>query len=418
MSGALNESKNSRQKRNRSTVKAEPTDEDDALVAVKLSPDHGWQHPAELDYIDAGTMSKATIIEYLITHSFSVPPKRNHWATITSADETTTVIPAGYRIPLLFAAYFQWTSLQLVLGSGEWDQFKSGILHISRLCDRFLEEARVAMHGGMMKGWRCPTFDRVLVRYHLCHLLSDPKSVKEFWEAYGEVEYANDVVKFDWKRWALTGHRGFKLSEEEIKEGVGLGKWLHRLRESDGDWVWDTSPDSTGRRAMECLEEWRKTKVWPTTTPVPDESTSKIPKPKTNDPILPPSTKSISHPPSTPPANQDILQFLKARIEEIKDQERRITALEADLAMLKTTRTSTSPMPASESEPEFIPAANFPNPADVDCASSFWQDPLKRFLYVDGLEEPEAEDGDVVMEDASVSTGPIKSWRKFQRMRG
>lgn len=412
MTGAPNESKKARQTRNRVSVKIIKDEPTDALVPVESPPDHDWQNPAELNYIDASTMSKAAIVEYLITHSFSVPPKRNMWVTITSADGTTTVIPGGYRIPLLFAAHFQWTSLRLVLGSGEWDQFNSGILHISRMCDRFLEEARSAMRRGMVKGWRCQTFDRLLVRYRLYHLLSDPDSVKEFHETYGEVEYANDAVKFDWKRWALKGHKGFKLLEEDINEGVGLGRWLEGLRERDGDWEWDTSPDASGRHAMDYLEEWRKTKVW--TAPPPP---AKNPDPTPPNDAVPPPDYSISHP---PPPNDDLLQFLKTRTEEIKNQERRIAALEADLAMLRTTRTSVTPMPTENAEPEFIPMENFPDIADVDCASSFWQDPLKRFLDMPEVEAAKVEDMDVdvVMEDASQSAGPVKSWRKIQRMGG
>ncbi|KAK0201372.1 hypothetical protein DFS33DRAFT_1346702 [Desarmillaria ectypa] len=409
MTGAPNESKKSRQTRNRVSVKIIKDEPTDAQFPVEAPLDHGWQNPAELDYIDASSMSKATIIEYLITHSFSVPPKRNMWATITSADETTTVIPGGYRIPLLFAAHFQWTSLRLVLDSGEWDQFKSGILHISRICDKFLEEARSAMRRGMVKGWRCPTFDRLLVRYRLCYLLSDPDSVREFHEMYGEVEYANDAVKFDWKRWALKGHKGFKLLDEDINGGIGLGRWLEGLRERDRDWVWDTSPGASGRCATDCLEEWRKTKVWSTTTPA---------FPETPNDVVPPPDYSISHHPPSP--NEDVLQFLKTRTEEIKDQERRIAALEADLAILKTSRASLPPTPTEDAEPEFTPIVNFPDIADVDCAESFWQDPLRRFLDMPEVEVTNVEDADVdvVMEDASQSTGPVKSWRKIQRMGG
>lgn len=410
MTGAPNESKKSRPIRNRVSAKIIKDEPTNALVPVESPPDHGWQNPAELDYIDASTMSKAAIVEYLITHSFSVPPKRNMWVTITSADGTTTVIPGGYHVPLLFAAHFQWTSLRLVLNSGEWDQFNSGILHISRMCDRFLEEARSAMKRGMMKGWRCQTFDRLLVRYRLYHLLSDPASVKEFDETYGEVEYANDVVKFDWKRWALKGHKGFKLLPEDIKEGVELGTWLEGLKERDGDWVWDASLDASGRRAMDYLEEWKKIKV----LPVPPPANNPDPTPP-ND-AVPPPDYSISHP---PPPN-DLLQFLTARTEEIKNQERRIAALEADLAMLKTTRTSVTSMPVGDTEPEFIPMENFPDITDVDCASSFWQDPLKKFLDMPDVEAAKVEDMDVdvIMDDASLSAGPVKSWRKIQRMGG
>ncbi|KAK0448415.1 uncharacterized protein EV420DRAFT_1566663, partial [Desarmillaria tabescens] len=161
--------------------KEEPSDRDE--ISPLLYPTSqiydisDWQHPAELEYLDAVDWSKAEVVKFLITHSFST--------------ESTTVIPTSYRIPLMFVANFQLTSLQLVLSvdtdirKTELNKFKGGILHISRLCDTLLGASQRAMD----------TFDRALVRYRMEWLLSDPGKVQEFWDLYGKEEYEKDPVK-------------------------------------------------------------------------------------------------------------------------------------------------------------------------------------------------------------------------------
>ncbi len=194
----------------KTTVKKEEPSDNDGIPPLLRSPSpkfndiNGWRHPAELEYLEAVDWSKADVIKFLITHSFSVPgrpPHRGRWTTIISGDGSTTVIPTPYRIPLMFAANFQWTSLQLVLSvdtkirQKEWSEYKGGILHISRLCDALLCSARRSMNVGMKRTWRCKTFDRALVRYRMGWLLSDPGKVQEFWDMYGDEEYGKDPVK-------------------------------------------------------------------------------------------------------------------------------------------------------------------------------------------------------------------------------
>ena len=182
-------------------VKSEPKQEqlDDIVPSYSLSVprEFGWKG---LDYIDASSWSKDEIIKHLVTNSFSVPGRthRLKWATITSADGSTTIVPNVYRIPLMFVGQFMWSSLQLVLSDEkEWNDFKTGILYVSRLCEAFLTEVRRAMsEEGIGRSWRYATFDRALTRYRMGWLLSEPKYLKEFWEMYGDEEYQKDPVKF------------------------------------------------------------------------------------------------------------------------------------------------------------------------------------------------------------------------------
>ena len=171
------------------SIKLEPTDSPTLLrksskltVNVPHRPppvwankDQPWKHPDELEYIRPDDWSEDQIITFLCTHGFSVPARSTNasepWVKVTGRDGQTTVVPRGYRLPLMFAAKFQWESLRLVMTSEardeEWEDYKYDILHVARLCKAFLEEARSAMFlSGMDKMWRCPTFDRALVRYY------------------------------------------------------------------------------------------------------------------------------------------------------------------------------------------------------------------------------------------------------------
>ncbi len=78
----------------------------------------------------------------------------------------------------------------------EWSEFKTGIMHVSKLCKVFLEEVRRAMsEEGVGRSWRCAVFDRALAWYRMGWLLSHPRYLKEFWEMYGDEEYQKDAIK-------------------------------------------------------------------------------------------------------------------------------------------------------------------------------------------------------------------------------
>ncbi len=169
------------------------------LCSPSPAKDLGWDHPDELDYRDALVWSKDNIVKHLVTHSFSIPGHTHgsKWATITSADGSTMVVPNVYHILLTFVGEFMWSSLRLVLADDkEWSEFKTGIMHMSRLCKAFLEEVRRAMsEEGVGKSWMCAVFDRALAQSRMGWLLSHPRYLKEFWEMYGDKEYWKDAIK-------------------------------------------------------------------------------------------------------------------------------------------------------------------------------------------------------------------------------
>lgn len=174
---------------------------------------YGWEHPAELKYITPN-LTPSEIIFYLISNSFSIPARTSGKAgnppffVVTGLTGQKTILPVGYRIPLLFLAHFQWDSLKLVLTASsresEWSDYKFGILHVCRLCTVLLnaaqDEVQITNDDGISRGidrkWRCPTFDRALARYRLRWFLSTPSQVEEFWETYQEDEYNKDPLRF------------------------------------------------------------------------------------------------------------------------------------------------------------------------------------------------------------------------------
>ncbi|KAK0199485.1 hypothetical protein DFS33DRAFT_222796 [Desarmillaria ectypa] len=433
-------------------TKEESSDKDEIPPLLRSTPPkidiiNDWRHPAELDYLDVVDLSKADVIKFLITHSFSVPgrpPHRSRWTTITLGNGTTTVIPTPYRIPLMFAANFQWTSLQLVLSvdtkirKKEWDEVKGGILHVSRLCDALLSTAQRAMGVGMKRTWRCKTFDRALVRYRMGWLLSDPWKVQEFWNLYGKEEYEKDPVKLDWKRWVLKGHKGFKLNKEQIEGGITLNHWLDGLKEHQGDWVWDMAHVfPLCPSALQYLEHWNKTGIWDQESealtsasfPYADQPSNMM----NVDPVS--SGMSISVSPSyitletqsrdtemISPDRKHIpisVEFLEI-LSHLKAQEQRISLLEVEIRNLKRGQVNVAfPQTLSPTPTAFVPASNFPNIRDDDCTESFWNHPLGRFLDPSCLEdlEPVVIAGSRAEEatDERSLSGPIKSLRKLQK---
>ncbi|KIK56489.1 hypothetical protein GYMLUDRAFT_47027 [Collybiopsis luxurians FD-317 M1] len=236
----------------------------DLLPGSEIEPTvemvHGWQHPAELEYITPGDWSASKIILHLISNSFSIPPRTpgksgNSVFTVTSVDGQTTILPIGYRVPLMFLARFQWLSLKVVLSAAsretEWSEYKFSILHVCRLCSALLSSAQEYVsvpHDGeifmvMDRKWRCPTFDRALARFRLKWFLSNPTQVEEFWKTFKEEEYEKDVLKFDWRRWALKGYKGFQLTENEVTDGISAENSMRGLKQKDGEWYWKTDDD-------------------------------------------------------------------------------------------------------------------------------------------------------------------------------
>ncbi|KAK0229415.1 hypothetical protein EDD85DRAFT_850430 [Armillaria nabsnona] len=389
----------------------------------------------ELDYLDASSWSKDDIIKQLITNSFSVPGRthRSKWATITSADGSTTVVPNVYRIPLMFVGQFMWSSLRLVLGDEkEWGEFKTGILYVSRLCEAFLGEVRRAMSEGIGRSWRCGMFDRALTRYRMGWLLSEPKYLKEFWEMYGEEEYQKDPVKFDWKRLVLKGIKGFVLEEEQVEGGVTATEWINGLKELNGNWLWDTTNNPPfARNAYEYLESWRRTKAWGELPPsaISSARLEAVPvKPQTQLEACYPANAAAAFDLNLDSvASSRSPELCKLLYQKFQSQDRRIALLEKEVSMLlRAERAVQTPVVIPESTSIFVPTPNFPEFTDPDCATGFWRHPLEQFLDMDMEEkvgsvvktEPDLNMPVEALSSLSedVGSAPVKSLRKLQRM--
>ncbi|KAF9446911.1 hypothetical protein P691DRAFT_154730 [Macrolepiota fuliginosa MF-IS2] len=242
----------------------------------KVKDDYGvpkspWRHPDELDYFRPYDWSEDKIISQLRSMVFTVPPPvfgKQSFIEVSLYDggdfdkPQSIKVPRGYRVPLMFVAKFQWASLKLVLTSAqrekEWSDYKFDILHLSRLCERFISRAHTAckqavvelpqmktraselqVNGAMTRKWRCPTFDRALARYNKNWLISREEFLRDFYIEFEDEEYAKDVLKIDWSRWALKGHKGFKLTQEELRCGID-GRMITRglKKDSNGKWIW------------------------------------------------------------------------------------------------------------------------------------------------------------------------------------
>ncbi|KAJ7142708.1 hypothetical protein C8R44DRAFT_760992 [Mycena epipterygia] len=187
-------------------VKREPTPP--PMPAAPISP-RSWRHPAELPYIRSpGKLwDDMAIVRFLAAHAFSVPPRSTNsaepWVSIRyAADGSEVALPRAYRLPLMWVANYEWTSVKLVLTAHaailqrEWDSTKFEILHIARLCAGLLDAAKAQMDEGVMeKGWRWPAFDRALRRYWYGWLIMRDEFVRDFWREFGEDEFAGDVLK-------------------------------------------------------------------------------------------------------------------------------------------------------------------------------------------------------------------------------
>ncbi|KAJ7598123.1 hypothetical protein C8J56DRAFT_161442 [Mycena floridula] len=191
------------------------------------------------------------IIEFMLDSVVGIPPKTPpgpHFFPVTSHSLGVIPIPCKYRIPLLWVSKYQWKSLQLVLNASdretEWEEYKLRILHVARLCNGLLERAKNTMTGRRIdKRWRCPMFDRVLVRYWDHFLNHDAESIQEHTSQFGSV-YKADILKLGWKEWARKGCQGFNLTEEEVENGITADEFTAGLEKKDGVWTWNTMPGS------------------------------------------------------------------------------------------------------------------------------------------------------------------------------
>jgi hypothetical protein len=88
----------------------------------------------------------------MVDNAFTVPSRnadhKQTWVELTSPFRegvvAKTIVPCGYRIPLLWLGKVQWDCLKLLLTTARrhWDNLKWDVLHIARVSGEFLAEAR------------------------------------------------------------------------------------------------------------------------------------------------------------------------------------------------------------------------------------------------------------------------------------
>ncbi|KAJ7590334.1 hypothetical protein C8J56DRAFT_937343 [Mycena floridula] len=240
------------------TAKPEPKSR--SPVPAPENENHGWKHPAELVYPIAPDWPDDKLFDFIIDNAFTIsprPPSAAQLFTITCSLGTIQ-LPSRYRIPLIWVAKYLWVSVKLVMtadeSAGEWETYRLSILFVAQLCARLLQSAHeAALNQGMDKKWRCPTFDRVLTRFHRGFLMNDPATVEEFWKTFGEREYKVDILKSHWKNWVLKGESGFHVTEAELAKGITKKQFIQGLRLKKGKWVWDTNREAPAIFALQDL---------------------------------------------------------------------------------------------------------------------------------------------------------------------
>ncbi|KAJ7722853.1 hypothetical protein B0H16DRAFT_346630 [Mycena metata] len=311
-------------------IKAEPMATPiPAAASTKSSPPRSWRHPDELPYIrTAGkTWNDMAIVKYLATNAFSIPPRGTNtidpWVQVSCVDGSQVILPRGYRLPLLWVAKYQWTSVKLVLTAHaairqrEWDSAKFEILHIARLCAGLLSKARAQMdEGGMIeRGWRCEQFDRALHRYWHDWLIMRDEFVRDFFREFGEDEYRQDVLKYAWNRWVLKGHKGFTLTTAEGANGITADEFMEGfvIEQDAGRFEWRDSSSDTPDTASSFPSEVEPTPQITEDVPEEDVPVATTPQlkeaiPYTDIPVVVTQTNIVQ--PITTPTPARVVSFL------------------------------------------------------------------------------------------------------------
>ncbi|KAJ7877561.1 hypothetical protein B0H14DRAFT_2712665, partial [Mycena olivaceomarginata] len=194
----------------------------DKLHAISSSPS---AHPygmmiAPLEYVGphhqtAHKWTDTEILAYMVDNAFTVPSRNaDHKQT---AWVVKTVVPCGYRIPLLWLGKVQWDCLKLLLTTARrhWDNLKWDVFHIARVSGEFLAEARRQVN---MKGvYRDIAFDRAMA---LCMGL---------YREFRNGEYEDDILQRSWLQKVVGGIRSFAITEAELKDGITAEQFTRGL---------------------------------------------------------------------------------------------------------------------------------------------------------------------------------------------
>ncbi|KAJ7936695.1 hypothetical protein B0H13DRAFT_2303395 [Mycena leptocephala] len=244
-------------------------------VSLKIKlPRPGWRHPAELVFID--NWDDMSIIRFFIANAFTIPPRTANAREplrVSCADGSTVALPFRYRTPLLWVSKFLWRSLEIVLTApgfpAEWNEDKYAILHVARQCAGLIDSARASAgsHGkdGIDQAWRCAMFDRALLRYWYEWLNVRDDFVKAFWEEFDEEDFDSDGLKLQWGQWVLKDHKGFKLTKQELTNGITAAELM------EGFFVYED------RGTFECIP------VLPDPPESPAQGKTQLPQPDTDD---------------------------------------------------------------------------------------------------------------------------------------
>jgi hypothetical protein len=139
-----------------------------------------------------------SLLTYLVQNAITIPPRSDSrsdpWVVITGADGSSTTIPRGYRVPVLWIMKVQWESLKFLLTVARplWDSIKYDLLHLARLTSQFLAKARNEPR--MKRQWRDPMFDRAMTRYFNGWMGCSEVFIADFYHEFRDEEYKDDLL--------------------------------------------------------------------------------------------------------------------------------------------------------------------------------------------------------------------------------
>jgi hypothetical protein len=139
----------------------------------------------------------------MVDNAFTIPSRdtgnKQTWVEVrvTNPDGsvTTTTLPRGYRIPLLWLARVQWDCMKLLLTSAkeQWPALRFDVLHIARLTVEFLARARKEVK--IKRQYRDVMFDRALSRFFNGWMGSRDEFVWDFYREFRDEEYEDDMLQ-------------------------------------------------------------------------------------------------------------------------------------------------------------------------------------------------------------------------------
>ncbi|KAF7314694.1 hypothetical protein MKEN_00943300 [Mycena kentingensis (nom. inval.)] len=201
-------------------------------------PRAAWRNEEELEYVgqhsaQAPSWTDFRIVSFLVETALTIPPKSESrsdpWVTVTQTNGTTTTVPRGYRVPLLWIQRVLWESLKLALTSGKvlWPWIKWDLLHIGRLTNDFLLKARSEVK--MKRQWRHPRFDRPMTRFFNGWMGCREVFMWDFYKEFKDLEYQDDILSLRWPQKVPKGIQGFVVTDLELAEGVTADQYMDGL---------------------------------------------------------------------------------------------------------------------------------------------------------------------------------------------